>query len=1034
MASNNSSATGTVFLDTTSAQVALDRLNSKIKAYDNELTKANTSAARRLTVERDRAAAAEKAAGIQQQIEKGLGATYNQQAALIKTLTNQTKNLAVGTDEYRKKLADLRKAQGVFDEMKQKISGVEAEQEKMGSGFTRAFSRIAQYAAAYFAFDQVTSFLSDAVEEADAAEKATSRLQNTLSNLGRNDAFERITGQADKLAETFTFLDNDDITEVFQQLITYGKLTENQMNELLPVIINFASKSGISLNESASVIIKAMEGNAKALKEYGINIKDGSTVTERFGILMTELKPKVEGAADAFGETFAGKTAIAKQEVANLKEEIGTKMLPILKNFYATIPLVIEGLQSIFEKTAAFFSGAYDRIKLTLGLAKDLVTFNASGAGARLDAFRAEQDAIIRTNRLQKERLEIQQQVEAVASDAAKKTAEEQETLLRRSIATRDASLAAYKEITRSGKFKAEEEHRAALQYIRDRDEVLALEKVIAQTKDKRTLGGGDPNADPEADKKAASAAKKAADDRKRLLEQYNEFVRGLNQSITDILTPESSKKFVAIIKESADELEKLKKIAQGDEQFQKGRALILEKQRIAIHALVEEEAKLYKPAPEQRSTVDASSLTGPLKNLVPKGPVKVPIEVVPEIKPEDEKVVTAALAAVLDRLQRNSKAGFQLDVLQARNASERKNALLAQLEDEHSIEMQNKDLTDNEKLVKEAEYNKKRKEIVNQYQEEIVGVLQKGLEFASQAIDVMGQFAQAATARENAALQKEIKNNDVRKKLIQDQANKRLISSQEAARQISAIDQEQEKRKEALDKKQFERNKKLQLAQAAINGALAITNIWATTPKYDFGVSTYIMLGLSAIATLASLAQIASAKFAQGGRVNHPGNGKIRTAQNIPTQSNGDNVLATVRTGEVILNEEQQRRLGGSATFRAIGVPGFATGGVVRPFWQSRPYRSIDFNRVQQSMQLLRFAEGGRVPAQGSGINQTTGGKSDPVVFETLQQTNAVNIALMDTINALQEQLAGGINVSLKKIEDASAKRNRIRGDSEMR
>jgi hypothetical protein len=45
--------------------------------------------------------------------------------------------------------------------------------------------------------------------------------------------------------------------------------------------------------------------------------------------------------------------------------------------------------------------------------------------------------------------------------------------------------------------------------------------------------------------------------------------------------------------------------------------------------------------------------------------------------------------------------------------------------------------------------------------------------------------------------------------------------------------------------------------------------------------------------------------------------------------RANGDNLLATVRTGEVILNEQQQAALGGPSTFRAAGVPGFNTGGI---------------------------------------------------------------------------------------------------------
>lgn len=58
---------------------------------------------------------------------------------------------------------------------------------------------------------------------------------------------------------------------------------------------------------------------------------------------------------------------------------------------------------------------------------------------------------------------------------------------------------------------------------------------------------------------------------------------------------------------------------------------------------------------------------------------------------------------------------------------------------------------------------------------------------------------------------------------------------------------------------------------------------------------------------------------------------GIVKSGFGLPIQrSNGDNVLATVKTGEVILNQRHQAALGGSRTFSAIGVPGFAESGVV--------------------------------------------------------------------------------------------------------
>lgn len=81
----------------------------------------------------------------------------------------------------------------------------------------------------------------------------------------------------------------------------------------------------------------------------------------------------------------------------------------------------------------------------------------------------------------------------------------------------------------------------------------------------------------------------------------------------------------------------------------------------------------------------------------------------------------------------------------------------------------------------------------------------------------------------------------------------------------------------------------------------------------------------------LADAAGINAIAFARGGRVPLSGT-RIKTGMGIPiTRSNGDDLLATVKRGEVILNEKQQAKLGGARTFARIGVPGFADGGVTQ-------------------------------------------------------------------------------------------------------
>ena len=73
-------------------------------------------------------------------------------------------------------------------------------------------------------------------------------------------------------------------------------------------------------------------------------------------------------------------------------------------------------------------------------------------------------------------------------------------------------------------------------------------------------------------------------------------------------------------------------------------------------------------------------------------------------------------------------------------------------------------------------------------------------------------------------------------------------------------------KEEEDLARKQFNIQKAFNLAKVGMDGYMAISNIIATTPKADFGISTGILLAASAISTAANLAKIGAAQFEGGG------------------------------------------------------------------------------------------------------------------------------------------------------------------------
>ncbi|MCL1942069.1 MAG: hypothetical protein FWF54_00730, partial [Candidatus Azobacteroides sp.] len=159
----------------------------------------------------------------------------------------------------------------------------------------------------------------------------------------------------------------------------------------------------------------------------------------------------------------------------------------------------------------------------------------------------------------------------------------------------------------------------------------------------------------------------------------------------------------------------------------------------------------------------------------------------------------------------------------------------------------------------------------------------------------------------------------------------KGIISEEAYEKRKAQIDKEYERQKTEAQRQAFEKDKDIKRKQALMEMALGVARIWAQSGVNV--VKASILSAALVATTMVKIAEINAQQFAGGGKVYEKlPNGKIRYNKNITTLSNGDDILATVKKGEVILNETQQKALGGDTTFRSIGVPGFAGGGKIDP------------------------------------------------------------------------------------------------------
>lgn len=215
------------------------------------------------------------------------------------------------------------------------------------------------------------------------------------------------------------------------------------------------------------------------------------------------------------------------------------------------------------------------------------------------------------------------------------------------------------------------------------------------------------------------------------------------------------------------------------------------------------------------------------------------------------------------------------------------------------------------------------------QRRDQTLAYIQQGVQ---QTFDLINALTAASNQRRNEIFQQQINDTEAKITELETRAQqatgirKRFIEQSIAAEKKRL--EEQTKAAEAESKRQRKAEKRAALISSIIQGALAVQRALAVPPGPPFTIPSAIATGIFAALQTAT---IAAQPLATGGVVGISGR-KVNDRQNIRTRGNGDNVLATVKRGEVVLNQRQQAALGGPRTFRSIGVPGFATGGAVSP------------------------------------------------------------------------------------------------------
>jgi hypothetical protein len=296
------------------------------------------------------------------------------------------------------------------------------------------------------------------------------------------------------------------------------------------------------------------------------------------------------------------------------------------------------------------------------------------------------------------------------------------------------------------------------------------------------------------------------------------------------------------------------------------------------------------------------------------------------ENKDFNDRVKATALQNVVD------KAKAELIIAQTSNENIFRQSLHYQkitfdqqmklLEAEKAAALNNAELTDAQRIVLEAEFQQKKKQLEDAAQAQRLQNVQNTFDMEMQFVALAANFSNGMEKNRNDKKLQDIDSETAASiASLQEQLDAGVLSQQDFDDAKAGIEAEANDRTNKIKKEQAESDKQTALFNAIISGAAAVVKALPNIPLA-------ILAGLTAAAQIRLIETAPLPAFADGGRTPLSGR-RIGRNDGVPIyRSNGDNLLATVKRGEVILNETQQALLGGPKTFSSIGVPGFAGGG----------------------------------------------------------------------------------------------------------
>lgn len=259
------------------------------------------------------------------------------------------RELALGgnqnTDGFKKLADETKNYKKALDEANQSVNKAIGGINQQSNPVNALTSKLKGLVGAYLSIRGAQAVFNGIMQSTEAyrqQERAIAQLNTTLSNAGVYSAqySEHIQALASEIQNYSNYGDEAIIKAqaLGQSFIGQTKITD----ELTRAVVDFASATGMDLEQAFTLVGKSIGSSTNALGRYGVELQKGMSDSQKMDAIQKQLAERYTGSA----ESMANVSVQLKNAVGDLSEAFGRSLDPAVKT---TQTYLLSGVKALTE-------------------------------------------------------------------------------------------------------------------------------------------------------------------------------------------------------------------------------------------------------------------------------------------------------------------------------------------------------------------------------------------------------------------------------------------------------------------------------------------------------------------------------------------------------------------------------------------------------------------------------------------------------------------------------------------------------------